>query len=223
MKETKRPLKVLIVDDDPLLCNALGNLLEQDPLERIEVVGEAFNAAEAYRAIESQRPDVVLMDIKLPGEDGIQATANITKMPNPPQVIVITTLDSQLEPLRAIEAGAAAFLLKSEDPNSIIEAIVAVARGEGAVSAKTARQLFTHLEASFATPEKIHAQKLIAQLSPAELEVAKLVTQGLSNSEISAQLFISTSTVKTHIAGIMQKFSVTNRVLIAVTLTLAQI
>ena len=139
------PIRVLIVDDVPMLCAGLAFTLERGSAGAIAVVGTAHDGLAAIEAVHAHHPDVVLMDIQMPRLDGLSATARLRQLPNPPEVIVITTFDADDEPVRAARAGASGFLLKSEDPFEVIAAIKAVAAGEGALSRRTAKQLLGHV------------------------------------------------------------------------------
>lgn len=217
-----KPIRVLIVDDDPLLCSAMRFPLEFGGDREFEVVGTAHDGNAAIDAVHAHRPDVILMDIAMPVLDGLEATRRIRALPNPPEIIIITTLDANDEPLRAARAGAIGFLLKSEDPMEIIKSVKAVAAGEGALSRRTARQLFQHLGNDPQDRERVRARQNVQRLTEREFAVARLVAKGLSNVEIAAHLSLSESTVKTHLSAAQEKLQVNNRVLVAVEMTLAQ-
>ena len=157
----------------------------------------------------------------MPRLDGLSATARLRQLPRPPEVIVITTFDADDEPVRAARAGASGFLLKSEDPFEVIAAIKAVAAGEGALSRRTAKQLLGHVRAQAGGAERQDATRALATLTARERDVADLVAKGLSNPQIAEALYLSESTVKTHLGAIGAKFGAANRVLIAVRVTLA--
>lgn len=235
-------IRVLVVDDDPLLCSGMAFTLGKASGGSIAVVGSAANGREAIAAVRATRPDVVLMDIAMPVLDGLSATTAIRQMENPPEIIIITTFDADDEPVRAAAAGASGFLLKSEDPPDIIAAIHAVARGEGALSRRTAKQLLTHvaslysqevdvpgempgggeLSASGREARERQANQVANMLTAREYEIAMLVTEGLSNPQIAGKLHLSESTVKTHLSAIMDKLGTPNRVSLAVEMTYAR-
>lgn len=214
-----RHIRIIVVDDDPLVVHAMTIIASSAP--DIEVVGSALNGHDAISAVIEHDPDVVLMDVSMPVLDGIEATRQIRSRPTPPDVIVVTNFDTNDEPLRAARAGASGFLLKSEDPRDIIDAIRAVHAGEGALSRRTAKQLMEHV-GSASSADHRRAQALVASLTDREAAVARLVSKGMSNDEIARELFVSPSTVKAHMSAIQTKLNVTNRVLIAVTMTRAE-
>lgn len=222
MNPSERPIRVVIVDDDQLLCNALSFMITNGSNGKIEVVGIANSGEASVDLVIQHRPDVVLMDLSMPGIGGLEATRRITALPNPPFVIIVTALESANEPVDAVHAGASGFLLKSENPTEILEAIDAVARGEGALSTRTARQIMDHIGTTESSVEKVRARRLTASLTDRELAVARLVSQGLTNTSISSRLGLSTSTIKTHVSSIQAKFGVDSRVLIAVEMTRAE-
>lgn len=217
------PIRVLVVDDHPIVINGLTQVIEGGGKGRIIVSGTAANGLEAIDAVKRDRPDVVLMDIDMPKLDGIEATRRIRQMPEAPEVIIITALDHDDQSLRAGAAGASGFLLKSEDPQRLAAAIEDVFRGNGALSPRIAKQMLTSLGRASANSAVREARQLCAQLTEREQDVAGLVAEGLGNREIGERLFLSESTVKTHLSGIQQKFGVDNRVLVAVTFTLARL
>lgn len=213
-----RPVRVLLVDDDPMVCSGLRMILGRGSGGRIEVVAAVHDGDEAVGAVQRHHPDVVLMDVRMPRMDGITATARVRALPSPPEVIVLTTFDSDDEPFRAAEAGANGFLLKTESPEDLVGHVRAVAAGEGAVSKRTARQFMAQWRQEGTGPAR-DARRVLARLTPREREVADRVAQGLSNSEIADQLYVSASTVKAQLAMIQDKLGVTNRVMIAVLVT----
>lgn len=209
-----QPIRVLLVDDDPLVRSALRLLLGSAP--DLEVVGEAGDGSEVDAAVTTTRPHVVLMDLRMPGVDGIVATTTVRARNDAPHVIALTTWDVDEAVLRALEAGAAGFLLKSASPTQIIDAVRAVVDGDAVLSPRSTRQLLDHLAASeFSSPraDDVHA---VRALSEREASVAAAVGRGLTNAEIAAELFISEATVKTHLASAQTKLGVRNRVGVAV-------
>lgn len=218
-----RPVRVLLVDDDPMVCAGLRMILGRGSDGRVKVVGSASDGDQAVGAVQAHHPDVVLMDVRMQRTDGLTATARVRALPDPPEVIVLTTFDADDEPLRAAAAGASGFLLKTESPEDLVRHVLAVADGEGAVSKRTARQLLQHLHDTTASPERVRAADAVATLSPRETEVAELVARGLSNAEIGEQLYVSPSTVKAQLSSIQDKLAVDNRVMVAVVVTLATV
>lgn len=219
--EPAGPVRVLLVDDDPMVLRGLRIMLEAGSDGEICVVGTASDGTQVVPAVQKHHPDVVLMDVRMPGKDGIAATRDVLALPGAPAVIVLTTFDGDDEPIRAAHAGAAGFLLKTESPEDVIAAVLAVAAGEGAVSKRTARQLLHHIADAPGAADQRRAGRLVQTLSPRELEVARGVARGLTNREVAAELFVSESTVKAQLAAVQDKLGVDNRVLVAVLVTRA--
>ncbi len=206
------PVRVLIVDDDALVRTGLSMILGAAP--EITVVGEAADGAEVAAAIETHRPDVVLMDIRMPKVDGLAATEAVRARPDAPEVIVLTTFDLDEYVLRALRAGASGFLLKDTPPTEIIHAVRRVASGEATLSPTVTRQLIAHVAAP--EPVRNRPQELLERLSEREREVAVAVGQGKSNAEIATELFMSVATVKAHVSRLLTKLDLNNRVQIAI-------
>lgn len=212
-------VRVLIVDDDPLVRSALRLMLGADPM--IEVVGEAADGAQAVDAVRSLRPDVALMDIRMPVLDGIEATARITAMPDGPdgvrtQVIVLTTFDADELVRAAIRAGASGFLLKHTSPERLLSAVHRVTAGEPMLSPSVTRQMMSLVAAAEADPRRSAAQAQLASLSERERQVALAIGEGKSNAEIAAELYLSVATVKSHVTHLLTRLEATNRVQIAI-------
>lgn len=203
-------LRVLLVDDDPLVRTGLAMILGSAP--DITVVGQAGDGDEAVGQVRAVAPDVVLMDIRMRRMDGITATAAVTKLPNAPKVLVLTTYDLDEYVFDALAAGAGGFLLKEGAPQEIIEAVRVVARGDVLLSPGTTRKLVGHFVAARANPRRQRALAKLDELSEREREVVTAVAQGKSNADIAGQLFLSEATVKTHITRTFAKLDVTNRV-----------
>jgi len=204
------PVRVLLVDDDPLVRAGLRMLLSSDELV---VVGEAADGAEAARQVQALDPDVVLMDIRMPGVDGLTATETIRSRPNAPQVIVLTTFDADEHVLRALRAGAAGFLLKDTPPVDIVTAVHRVAAGDAQLSPSILRQVIANVTA--ADPRGQDARSRLASLTERELDVAHAIGDGLSNAEIAARLYLSVPTVKAHVSTVLAKLAAANRVQVA--------
>jgi DNA-binding NarL/FixJ family response regulator len=206
-------LRVLIVDDDALVRAGLRMILSA--AEDIVVVGEAADGGQVPEAVDAHRPDVVLMDIRMPGVDGLTATEALRARPEPPEVIVLTTFDADEHVLRALRAGAGGFLLKDTPPVEILRAVRSAARGEPTLSPAVTRRLIDHVAAG--APEKGRAAALsrFQQLSEREREVATAIGRGESNAEISEHLFMSVATVKAHVSRLLTKLEMTNRVQVA--------
>lgn len=214
---------MLLVDDDPMVCSGLRMILNRGSGGRVEVVASVDDGDQAVTAVQRHHPDVVLMDVRMQRMDGVSATERVRALPSAPEVIVLTTFDSDDEPFRAAAAGASGFLLKTESPDDLVRHVLAVAEGEGAVSKRTARQFMQHLNHGSTSPERVAARDAMRELTEREAEVAALVAQGQSNDDIAAQLYVSVSTVKAHLASIQAKLGVDNRVMVAVLVTRAQV
>ncbi len=206
--------RILLVDDDPLVRTGLRLLLSSDP--GLEVVGEAGDGDEVVEAVQRHAPDVVLMDLRMPRLDGIEATRAVRALPRPPHVVSLTTWDVDDAVLRSLEAGAEGFLLKSSSPSEIIGAVKAVVAGDAVLSPRSTRQLLDHYTRAGDGQARQEAQTAMAALTGRERDVAVAVGHGLSNAEVAAQLFVSVATVKAHLATIQTKLGVRNRVQVAV-------
>ena len=204
-------IRVLLVDDDALVRSGLRMMLAGAP--QIEVVGEADDGRGVLAAVDKHHPDVVLMDIRMPLVDGIEATALLRAQPSPPEVIVLTTFDADELVLRALRAGAAGFLLKDTPPPEIVRAIEHVHAGEGTLSPAVTRRLIALVADGGGRREA--ARDKLASLSAREREVADLVGEGCSNADIASQLHMSVATVKAHVSRLLVKLEVENRVQVA--------
>jgi DNA-binding NarL/FixJ family response regulator len=214
-------IRVLLVDDDPLVRSSLRMLLE--PADAIEVVGEVDNGRGVLAAVDHHHPDVVLMDIRMPQLDGIEATRLLRCQPQPPAVIVLTTYDADELVLRALRSGASGFLLKHSAPREIVHAIESVHAGEGSLSPQIARRLIAYVAGDGdAVVRQEDSRKRLAALTAREREVAIAVGQGRSNAEIAGELFLSVATVKAHVSRLFTKLGVENRVQIALVIHQAQ-
>ena len=204
---------VLIVDDDALVRAGLSLLLSG--AEDIAIVGEAADGGEAISAVAEHRPDVVLMDIRMPAMDGLAATEQLRRQDDAPEVIVLTTFEADDYVLRALRAGAGGFLLKDTPPPDIIRAIRAVAAGEPILSPTVTRRLIGHVADTAADDRQSNARKQLDRLTDREREVSIAIGLGKSNAEISRELYMSVATVKAHVSRVLEKLELNNRVQIA--------
>ncbi|MEV1170943.1 response regulator transcription factor [Nonomuraea sp. NPDC049784] len=209
MNPADAPIKVLLADDEGLVRSGFKVLLDLE--DGITVVGEATNGAEAVDKARATRPDVVLMDIRMPKLDGIQATAQITGTRGLEQVrvLILTTYDTDEYVFDALQAGASGFLLKDAGPAEFLHAIRVIAEGEALLAPRITRRLIGQLTARRAVA-RVSADRL-AVLTEREREVLALVGQGLSNHEIGAELFLSPATARTHVSRAMAKLEARDR------------
>ncbi|RLP91369.1 MULTISPECIES: response regulator transcription factor [unclassified Micromonospora] len=191
-------ISVLLVDDHPVVRAGVRGMLAGEP--DIEVVGESASAVEAVTAVRAVRPDVVLMDLRMPGVDGAAATAEVLAVAPGTRVVVLTTYETDGDILRAVEAGAAGYLLKDVSRAELVDAVRGAARGETVLAPSVAGRVLRQLR----NPRP-------ATLSPREVDVLRLVAQGLSNGEIGLRLHITEATVKTHLLRAFAKLGVTDR------------
>jgi len=207
-------IRVLLVDDDALVRSGLRMMLAG--AKTLEVVAEAADGREVLGAVDRHRPDVVLMDIRMPQLDGIAATRLLCAQPDPPAVLVLTTFDADELVLRALQAGAAGFLLKDTPPADIVRAIELVHAGDSMLSPAITRRLIALVAGdSDAGARTDDARARMATLSPRERDVALAVGRGQANAEIAAALHLSVPTVKAHVSRLLDKLDVDNRVQIA--------
>ncbi|WP_423213671.1 response regulator [Pseudonocardia sediminis] len=208
------PTRVLLVDDDPLVRSGLAAILGS--AEDLRIVGEASDGDEAPDAVRAHRPDVVLMDIRMPRVDGLSATRTLTAMPDPPRVVVLTTFDLDDYVFRALQAGASGFLLKDTPPRRLVEAVQVVATGEAMLSPTVTTRLLRHFTAAYGDGgRRAAAQERLAGLTGRESEVLLGVARGGSNAEIGRALHLSEATVKTHVSRLLSKLDADNRVQVA--------
>jgi DNA-binding NarL/FixJ family response regulator len=193
-----QPLRVLVVDDHPVVRSGLVALIDAQP--DLTVVDEASDGRGAVDASLRSNPDVVLMDLRMPGGDGVTATAEITRTQPSTRVLVLTTYDSDSDILRAVEAGATGYLLKDVTAERLVEAVRAAARGETVLAAPVAARLMRRLRSPDA-----------ADLTPRELDVLRCAARGLSNVEIARDLHIGSATFKSHLIHVFAKLGVESR------------
>ncbi len=202
-------ITVLLVDDEELVRFGLRTLLEA--AGDFTVVGEAANGLAAVHAVQELRPDVVLMDVRMPVKDGLSATREILALPHPPQVAVLTTFHADEYVYAALAAGAAGFLLKDTPPREIVAAVRAVADGTATLSPKVIATLIDSYVDRRAAPRRARAQRRIADLSDREREVMALLGSGESNAELAKRLYVSEATVKTYVSRLLAKLDLANR------------
>ncbi|MFD2093211.1 response regulator [Blastococcus deserti] len=211
-------IRIVLVDDDPLVRAGLRLMLGGAP--RIVIVGEAGDGAEALGVVDRTRPDLVLMDIRMPRMDGLAATQQLLGRTDPPKVVVLTTFDADEYVVRALASGASGFLLKDTAPPMIVEAIERVAAGEPMLSPSVTAQLIRRVVDGSSTGAEAGraraAAARLAGLSEREREVAVAIGHGKSNAEIARDLYLSLPTVKAHVSHIFVKLGVANRVQIAI-------
>jgi DNA-binding NarL/FixJ family response regulator len=206
-------VRVLVVDDDALVRAGLAMLLAG--AEGVEIVGEAADGSEVAAAVAEHRPHVVLMDIRMPGMDGLTATELLRAGEHAPEVIVLTTFEADDYVLRALRAGASGFLLKDTPPAEIVRAVRTVASGEPILSPAVTRRLIGHVTDDRGDERERRARDRLDLLTEREREVALAIAEGKSNAEIGRELFMSVATVKAHVSRVLEKLELNNRVQIA--------
>jgi DNA-binding NarL/FixJ family response regulator len=194
------PVRVLVADDEPLVRSGLRLILDAEP--GLEVVGEAGDGAQAVQLARSLRPDVVCMDVRMPGVDGLRATELVLRLPDPPRVLVVTTFEHDGYVLDALTAGASGFLLKRAGADEMVQAVRTVAVGQSLLYPEALRDLVrTRPRAVAGAPA----------LTPREREVLGLVAQGMTNAEIAKALVVGVETVRTHVASVLAKLQARDR------------
>src|SRR5215469_12364632 len=200
-------IRVVVVDDEPMVCAHLRTILGASGT--IEVVDEAHDGAAGVEAVTRTRPDVVLMDLRMPGMDGLTAIERIGRLGDPPVVVVLTTFDADQYVLRALRAGAAGFLVKSTPPEDLIGLVRVAAEGHTVLSPAAARRLIA--ASADSQPARERAKKLVGSLTEREVEVLACLGEGLSNAQIAARLYLSEATVKGYVSSILDKLGCANR------------
>jgi len=211
LPEGTSEIRVLLVDDDALVRAGLSMML--NGAASLVIVGEAGDGDQVPAAVAKHKPDVVLMDLRMPRVDGITATRRLRSAPQPPEVIVLTTFDADENVLGALRAGASGFLLKDAPPAEIADAIRRVAAGDPILSPAVTRRLMRRAVVQENTRERAGQQ--LAALSPRELEVVRAIAEGQTNAEIASSLLMSVPTVKAHVTHILTKAGLANRTQIA--------
>ncbi|MQA09671.1 MAG: response regulator [Pseudonocardiaceae bacterium] len=200
-------IRVLIVDDEPMVCAHLRTILGAG--EDIEVVAVAHDGAEAVEAVARHRPDVVLMDLRMPGVDGLAATERICQRPQPPKIVALTTFDADQYVLRALRAGAAGFLVKSTPPEDLVDLVRVAADGHTVLSPAATRRLVAASADEHAARDR--AVALVRELTVREAEVLDCLGDGMSNAQIAERLHLSEATVKSYVSRMLDKLGCANR------------
>lgn len=207
-------IKVALVDDQAMVRAGLRMILESET--DIEVCGEAADGADAVALAASTEPDVILMDIRMPGLDGISAAREVLAACPRVRIVILTTFDDDEHVYEALRLGASGFLLKSADGDTLVNAVRVVASGEALLAPEVTRRVIEHFAAApvpaMASGGEANLADAIGDLSEREVEVLRLMARGLSNTEIAAELFVSGATVKTHVSHILTKLGVRDRV-----------
>jgi DNA-binding NarL/FixJ family response regulator len=198
-------VRVLVVDDQAMVRAGLRMLIEHE--DDLDVVGEAADGREAVAQARRHRPDVILMDIRMPVMDGLEATRRILEADDGARVLVLTTFGLDEYVFEALRIGASGFVLKDEPPEQLLAAVRIVAGGEALLSPSITRQVIGHFARSRVRPRP----RQVDELTERELDVLRLITRGLSNAEIGSELFISETTVKTHVTRVLQKLGLRDR------------
>ena len=207
------PVRVVLVDDEQLVRSGLRMILES--AGDIEVVGEAADGGGAVELVRRHRPDVALMDIRMPAMDGLAATRALTALPDPPRVIMLTTFELDEYVHTALENGAVGFLLKDTPPRDLIQAVRTVAEGNAMLAPTVTRRLIAEF-ASRNSAKAVAARRRLDTLTGREREVVVALAQGLSNAQIGRRLFMSEATVKAHVSRVLAKLGLSNRVQAAI-------
>jgi DNA-binding NarL/FixJ family response regulator len=197
-------IRVVTADDQALIRDALRTIVDREP--DLEMVGEGVDGDTALAAVREHRPDVVLMDIRMPGRDGIEATRAVLAEPDPPKVLILTTFDLDEYVHACLRAGASGFLLKDSQPAAIVAAVRAAHAGDATLSPAVTQRLIS----SYVTSPAPDAALPVA-LTEREVDVLRAIARGLSNAEVARELYVGESTVKTHVASILAKLGVRDR------------
>jgi DNA-binding NarL/FixJ family response regulator len=201
-------IRVLLADDQALVRSGFQMILSAQP--KIEVVGEAESGRQAIDLANRLAPDVILMDVRMPNIDGLEATRRLVELGTTARIVILTTFDLDEYVYAAIRAGASGFLLKDVRPQQLVEAIEVVAAGDALLAPSVTQRLLVRFAETLARPEERASE--LSLLTERELEVLTLVAAGLSNAELAERLFLSETTVKTHVSSVLRKLSLRDRV-----------
>ncbi|MFE6160132.1 response regulator [Streptomyces sp. NPDC056486] len=200
-------VKVLVVDDEPMVCAHLRTILGS--ADDIDIVDEAHDGAAAVESVVRHRPDLVLMDLRMPGVDGLTAIEGIMKLDQPPKVVALTTFDADQYVMRALRSGASGFLVKSTPPEHLIDLVRVAADGHTVLSPVAMRRIVASSSDEDAARER--AKNLIGKLTEREADVLTCLGEGLSNAQIATKLFLSEATIKGYVSRMLVKLECTNR------------
>jgi DNA-binding NarL/FixJ family response regulator len=200
-------IELVIADDQQLVRSGFGMIIGAE--SDMSVIGEATDGAEAVRLVKTLRPDIVLMDVQMPGTDGLEATAEITALDDGPRVIILTTFERDDYVFSALRNGASGFLLKNAPPETLIEAIRTVASGDALLAPSVTRRLVEEFARRPGVPTSTAAAE---RLTDREREVLVLLARGMTNSEIAEELFVGDATIKTHVSNLLTKLGLRDRV-----------
>ncbi|WP_062516954.1 response regulator [Demequina gelatinilytica] len=203
-------IRVALVDDQAMVRVGLRMILESEG--DIEVVAEATSGADAARIVAEHAPDVVLMDVRMPGMDGLTATREVLAAHPGARIVILTTFDDDEYVYEALRAGASGFLLKSVDGDALVSAVRVVAAGDALLAPEVTRRVIEQFARTAPVEEPDPSPEAVGDLSEREVEVLRLMARGLSNQEIAAELYVSSTTVKTHVSHILTKLGVRDRV-----------
>lgn len=207
-------IRVLVVDDDPLVLAGLQFIL--GAADDLEVVAQASDGTDAIEQAKLSAPDVVLMDLRMAGMSGRDATAELMKLPNPPNVLALTTFDTDANVISLLDAGASGYLLKETPPTEIIDAVRETASGGTILSSRHARLLLDKYSENGINARRNDAKGALDDLTEREREVVRCVAEGLTNAEIAERIYCSPATVKAHLASIFSQLRIDNRVRLAI-------
>ena len=205
-------VRVLVVDDDAMVRQLLRTIIEA---AGISVVADVSDGDEVIDAVHAHHPDVIVMDLRMERVSGVEAIRAVNDLPNPPGTIALTSFDTEDVILEAVRAGTQGFLAKDADPDEIVEAVRAVASGEGALSQRAARTVMAHVHADTTARARREAREKVERLTEREEQIATAVATGMTNAEIARRNFLSEATIKTHLTNAMSKLDAANRVQLA--------